>query len=227
MSKTKFLIQEELLNGQSQSNIARKLNISRQMVHIVKKELIKNGVIKEKDIVKYPKRKPKEFHNSLLHENKELLNSYIKLYSDGATLNKIYKQAKKDGIVSVYRSVNEAFEQLGYKKIYPTDINTGKKLNFLFKDKKFVWRNNQLKLVKKKSSIYRNFKNELDTTTFTKQNYTIKFLYDEFSKFAKIPYTTWTIWMSNISSLFKIQQHEKGSKYVPLKDFMIFLDNKF
>jgi predicted DNA-binding protein YlxM (UPF0122 family) len=211
-----------LKKGISQSEIARKMHVSRQAVHQLVKEFIKNGEISEKRIVRYKRaeKKPQPRINPLLTEEYAALRKkYLDMYQNGAILKEIMEAARTDGLPSYFRAINDLLDSIGIKRgkgIHAKDQRTGEALITLFAGKKFAW-DTELVLLEKNEK-----KPEPSDVVLS-----AKELYEQFCRFAEVKYITYTKWLGHIESAFKQKTGKRSPWFVPVEAFIQFLNEKF
>lgn len=211
-----------LKKGISQSEIARKMHVSRQAVHQLVKEFIKNGEINEKRIVRYKRaeKKPKVRENPLLTEEYVALRKkYLEMYQNGAILKEIMEAARNDGLPSYFRAINDLLDSIGIKRgkgIHAKDQRTGEALVTLFAGKKFAWDTELVVLEQNEEEPEPS-----DVVLSAKE------LYEQFCRFAEVKYITYTKWFSHIDSAFKKKTGKRSPWYIPVNAFIQFLNEKF
>lgn len=209
-----------LKEGKSQTDIAAMFNVSRQAIHILKREFIEAGKIADDEVVKYPKREPRAFDNPLLHsEYAELLKKYKEMYESGSAVRDIILVAQEDGIHSAHRAITEFIETIKRERgTHAQDAYTGLILAQVFHNKKFMW-DGELKVV--------DITDTRPNTKDVENVFEAKELYDQFSNHALIKYITWSKWIAHTGKTFKVENDRRVPWRIKAKDLVDFLNVKF
>jgi hypothetical protein len=211
-----------LLEGMSQAEIARALGLRRNDVHFIKNRLIDQGRLDSEKVVKYKRKKKKKLANELLlPENATAKQKYIKMYKAGDSVAWIIQKAKEDGVKSPSRVIAEILAPYRKKGRLIRDYLTKELLVDKFKGKGFVWA-----LVEKELMLV-PAENMPQTTTNENESVAAKALYDDFSRYASIPYITWLKWVEKLDSSILSGTRGRGCTYANPHEMVEFLNQKF